>query len=185
MKCANVIPASLGIAAIVLSASGGCATTPKAKDQPMFLSDARATTTWLESNVKGLHEQIASSAGYTVFPDVLRYGAGFGGGEFGHGMVAGPDGRQVGWSAVNVGSCGLQAGVQGFKMLIVFQDKAALEKFKANQLSGSAAGVVVAGDSVVNSTARFENGVAVYQGANVGLMAGVNVGLELIRFEPI
>lgn len=185
MKFVKLLPARILIAMVVLCGLSGCATAPKVKDRPMFLSDARATVNWFEQNVPGLQAQIANSAGYTVFPNLFQYATGFGGGKFGRGMVAGADGRQIGWSAINTGTLGLQAGLQGFKMLIVFRDEATLEKFKADKLSGSVTGVAVVTDVGGSGTAQFENGVAVYQGANMGLMAGVNVGLDLIRFEPI
>ena len=151
----------------------------------MFLSNARETVVWFEDNVRGLREQIRNSAGYIVFPSTLQYGTGFGGGKFGRGMVAAANGTQIGWSGINTGSLGLQAGIQGFKMLVVFQNDATPNKFKANRLSGAANGVAVLADVGGSGAVPFENGVAVYQGANVGLMVGVNVGLDLVRFETL
>ena len=36
-----------------------------------------------------------------------------------------------------------------------------------------------------SGTAPFQHGVALYQGANKGLMAGVNIGLDYMRYEPL
>ena len=52
-------------------------------------------------------------------------------------------------------------------------------------LTGSVSGVAVAGQSGSSGTAPFKDGVAAYQGANEGLMAGVNVGLNYIRYQPL
>ena len=60
-----------------------------------------------------------------------------GGGTAGRGALYTPDGRQIGWAAINIGSVGLQAGVQGFRMLMVLEDETALQHFKANLLTGS------------------------------------------------
>ena len=109
----------------------------------------------------------------------------FGGGQYGRAMVNRPNGEQIGWGALNTGSFGLQAGVRGFKMLVVIQDEATMEKFKANKLSGSVSGVVVVAQEGTSTVGRFENGVAVYQGASSGLMAGVNVALDYLRYKPL
>ena len=72
-----------------------------------------------------------------------------------------------------------------FKMLLVFQDETTLERFRQERLTGSVSGVAVAGEAEKSREAPFENGVAIYQGASMGLMAGVNVGLDYLRFEPL
>ena len=178
-------PIASAIALGLLYGLAGCAAAPSVRGRPVFLSHAQETVVWFEENVRGLREQIRHSAGYTVFPNMLQYGTGLGGGKFGRGMVATADGTQIGWSAINTSSLGLQAGIQDFKMLVVFQNDATLTKFKANRLSGASNGVAILADVGGSRTAPFENGVAIYQGANVGLMAGVNVGLDLIRFETV
>ena len=176
---------SLILIATALSAASGCSIAPKMKDRASFLADSREAVTWFEDNVCGLKEQIATSAGYTVFPDVLQWGIMIGGGHYGRGMVAESDGKQVGWSAAHNGSLGLQVGVHGYKMLIVFEDDVTFDKFKKDKLSGSVAGVAVLADLGGSAKAPFENGVAVYHGANLGVMAGVNVGLDLVSFRPL
>lgn len=164
---------------------GACSTAPKSENQEMFIDEARAATRWFERQVPGLKEQINNSAGYLIYPSVGQWGIVFGGGQYGRAMVNKPNGTQIGWGALNTGSFGLQAGVRGFKMLVVIQDEATMNKFKANQLSGSVSGVVVVAQEGTSAVGRFENGVAVYQGASSGLMAGVNVALDYLRFKPL
>lgn len=133
----------------------------------------------------GLRKQINESAGYVIYPAVGQWGIIFGGGQYGRGMVNKPNGTQIGWGALNTASFGLQAGVRGFKMLVVFEDQATLDRFRENRLTGSVSGVLVAAESGQSATAKFENGVAVYQGASTGLMAGVNIGLDYMRFKEL
>ena len=45
--------------------------------------------------------------------------------------------------------------------------------------------LAVAGEAGASASQSFENGLAVYQGANTGLMAGVNVGLDRLRYEKL
>ena len=176
------------LAAAALSATvlvSGCSTAPKTSDQSAFIAEANAAKQYFLSHVPGLRQQIANSAGYVVYPSVGQWGIIFGGGKFGRGTVNLPGGTQVGWGAINVASVGLQAGVQGFKMLVVFQDKYTLEQFQQNKLTGSAGGVIVVGETGDAGTASFTNGVAVYQGAQTGLMAGVNIALDYMRYKPL
>ena len=173
------------VCCIAVVGLAGCATVTKESDQPAFMHDARSATSWFESKVPGLHAQIENSAGYIIYPSVKQWGMLFGGGRFGRGLVARPDGSQIGWGAINTGSLGLQAGVQGFKMLVVFKDQATLDKFIGNRLTGGVSGVIVVADDGTSGTATFYQGVAIYQGANVGLMAGVNVGLDFMRYQEM
>ena len=169
---------------VALLAAVGCSTVPKAEDRGTFLREAGAATHWFERNVYGLRSQMNSSAAYIVFPSVGQWGIIFTGGKFGRGTLNRPDGTQIGWAAVNTGSLGLQAGVQGFKMLVVLEDDATLSAFMENRLTGGVSGIVVVGEGGGSAQAPFENGVAIYQGANTGLMAGVNVGLDYMRHKP-
>jgi lipid-binding SYLF domain-containing protein len=172
------------VVAVVLAAMfSGCATAPDEVDRDTFLVRAKSTTQWFKDNVAGLEGQIAGSAGYIIFPDVAQWGILIGGGSWGRGAVFRASGEQIGWSAINRGSVGLQAGVQGFRMLIVLQNESVLSEFKANKWTGSVNATAVAAEAGTAGKASFTNGVAVYQGAQTGLMAGVNVGLERIRFE--
>ena len=167
------------------AALSGCSTAPKAKDQAGFLDKAKSTTEWFQASVPGLSKQIDQSAGFVIFPDVAKWGILYGGGTFGRGALCAADGTQIGWAALNTGSIGLQAGIEGFRMLMVIQDKATLTKFKANQLSGSVSATIVAVDKGASGSAPFQNGLAVYEGANKGLMAGMNIGLDFVRYQPM
>jgi len=160
-----------------------CSTAPKEEDKGAFVADARAATSYFTNNVPGLREQIANSGGYVVYPAVGQYGILIGGGRFGRGLTCMPDGTQDGWGYLNTASLGLQAGVQGFKMLVVFEDESVMQKFKENKLTGSANAVAVAAEAGGSGTGSFTNGVVVYQGANTGLMAGVNVALDYLRYQ--
>lgn len=166
-------------------AFSGCSTSPKGSDQAAFKDEAAAAERWFTANVPGLRNQLNGAAGYVVFPSVGQWGIVFGGGQFGRGTVKDSSGTQIGWGAVNTGSMGLQAGVRGFKMLVVFQDQATLNQFKQNKLSGKVGAVVVVSDVGTSATAPFSNGVAIYEGASSGLMGGVNIGLEYMRYKPM
>ena len=178
------------VAAVILATlagtvSTGCSTAPKSEDRASVISRSQSTTTWFKSNVNGLTSQIKNSAGYIVLPDVGQWGALIGGGTFGRGVLYKPDGTQIGWASINAASVGLQAGVQGFRMLIVIENQDELRNFMVGKWNGQAGAVAVLGDGGGSGAAPFQNGIAIYQGANSGLMAGVSVGLNNIRYESL
>jgi lipid-binding SYLF domain-containing protein len=96
-----------------------------------------------------------------------------------------PDGTQIGWAAENQFNVGLQAGGQGKKILLVFANADTLEQFKQGLLTGKVEGMAVAADKGATGTDSFHNGVAVYVGAQKGLMAGGMVGMENFRYRAL
>jgi len=170
---------------LLLSVLGGCKTVPDELDRTEFLARVDSTTEWFKGEVTGLDSQIADSAGYIIFPDIAQWGMLITGGTWGRGALMTPEGEQIGWSAINELSAGLQAGVRGLRMLLVLENEVVLNKFKANKWTGSAAAVAVVGEAGGSGQAPFSNGVAAYEAASSGLMAGVNVGLEYVRYVPL
>jgi len=162
-----------------------CSTAPRSGQEESYMARAVETTAWFEQNVRGLSNQLNRSAGYIVFPDVARWGILLSGGTFGRGALCRADGTQIGWAAINNASIGLQAGVIGFRMLIVLENETVLERFQSGTLTGSAAGVLVVAETGGTAAVPFANGTAVYQGAQRGLMGGVNIGFDFIRFAPL
>lgn len=163
----------------------GCAVAPHEFDRPSFQQSAHASTAWFRRAIDGLPNQIAASGGYVVFPDLIQWGMLFSGGTYGRGAVCSPDGSQVGWAALSTGSLGLQAGLQGFRMLVIFENDGVMKKFQSNQLLCSVNGVAIVAENGGSGRMPFHNGVAVYEGANEGLMAGINIGLNLLRYEAL
>jgi lipid-binding SYLF domain-containing protein len=162
-----------------------CSVAPKQDDRASFVMEAREGLTFFERHVSGLRGQISSSAGYAVFPGAGQWGIIFTGGSFGRGAVFTAGGRQVGWAAENQFNVGLQAGGQGKKILIVFEDEATLDKFKQGLLTGKVEGMAVAGDKGTTGTSSFQNGLAVYVGAEEGLMAGGMIGMEKFQYRAL
>ena len=103
----------------------------------------------------------------------------------GRGVVYDSNNRQVGWAYINMVSAGLQVGVQGYKMLVVFEDPATMRRFQQNKLTGNVGVTIVAVKAGGAGAASFTDGVAIYEGDQAGLMAGVSVGLDYMRFEAV
>ncbi len=174
----------LAIGAAVL-ASVGCSTSPPASDVQALTYRAGYTQRWFEDRVIGLDRQLERSAGYISFPSIGQFGVIIAGGKFGRGLVYDPAGEQIGWAYINTASAGLQLGAQDFKMLVVFEDPATLRRFQQDKLTGNVSAVAVVGEAGSSGAASFTDGVAIYQGDSAGLMAGVSIGLDLMRYEPM
>ena len=173
---------ALSVPAAILSA---CNVAPKQDDRASFVMEAREGLGYFERHVSGLRGQIGQSAGYAVFPGAGQWGIIFTGGSFGRGAVFAADGTQIGWAAENQFNVGLQAGGQGKKILIVFQDQSTLDLFKQGLLTGKVEGMAVAGDKGTTGTSSFQNGLAVYVGAESGLMAGGMIGMEKFQYRAL
>jgi lipid-binding SYLF domain-containing protein len=145
----------------------------------------------------------AKSYGYAVFPDIGK--AGFiVGGEHGDGHVF-EHGRLVGTASLTQVSVGAQAGAKEYTEIIFFHNKEDFEKFRGGdfQVAGSVEATAItlnasaSAGTTTSSTAAsttkdnaatgggFNNGVAVFVITKGGLMAGIAVGGQKIKFEPM
>jgi len=158
---------------------------PKTNDRESFVVEAREGLKYFQKQVPNLDAQIQKSAGYAVFPGAGQWGIIFTGGSFGRGAVFTPGGKQVGWAAINNFNLGLQIGGQGKQILIVFANVDMLNQFEQGLITGKVEGTAVAGEKGVTGTAPFQNGLAVYVGAEMGLMAGGMIGMENFRFRAL
>ena len=173
------------LVASVVCLSPGCSTAPKQRDQAKVVADSRSATRWFRNNVRGLSAQLDNSAGYVSYPGIGRYGLLITGGKMGRGVVYDSNHRQVGWAYINVVSAGLQVGVQGYKMLVVFEDPATMRRFQQNKLTGNVGVTIVALTAGGAGAASFTDGVVIYEGDQAGLMAGVSVGLDYMRYQAV
>jgi len=85
-------------------------------------------------------------------------------------------GRHIGYSDLTEGSVGLQAGGQSFSELFVFENKAALDRFKAGQFGFAADASAVVMQTGVATNATFVDGVAVVVNPIGGAMLEAAIG---------
>ena len=80
------------------------------------------------------------------------------------------------------GSVGFQAGGQTYSELVVFENKAALERFKQNKVDfGANASAIIAKTGAAANT-RFVDGVAVFVRPTAGAMAEAAVGGQRMTY---
>jgi lipid-binding SYLF domain-containing protein len=161
----------------------GCSTAPPTPEAKEALSRSAASERqeWnrLDPNFETFVRQ---SHGFALFPQVTKGGAGIGG-AYGRGVVY-EGGQHVGYADITQGSVGLQLGGQTYSELIVFENKASLDKFKQNQLDFGATASAIIAKTGAATNARFVDGIAVFVRPIVGAMAEASLGGQRTRYAP-
>jgi len=128
----------------------------------------------------GIEDLAKRSEGYAFFPEITKGGLVVGGG-YGRGIVY-EHNEQIGFADVTQGSLGLQAGGQTYSELIVFENRAALDRFKNRQLEfGANTSAIIARTGAARNV-RFVDGVAVFVRPVVGAMAEASVGGQRVTY---
>ena len=122
-----------------------------------------------------------NSYGYAIFPVVTKGGAGIGAAH-GKDAVVYEQGRVVGFAELTQVTLGAQLGGQDFREIVFFQDKAALDLFKRNELQFSANASAVAASSGSAASADYASGVAVFTLPIGGLMFEASIGGQKFAF---
>ena len=160
----------------------GCATAPTSQaDRQALSTEATASLQQMRAEDPGLGELVRRSYGYALFPKVTKGGLGVGG-AYGRGVVY-ERGRQVGYSDVSQASVGLQAGGQSFSELLVFENKATMDRFKAGQFGFAADASAVVLKSGAATNANFVDGVAVVVQPIGGAMLEAAIGGQQFTYQ--
>jgi lipid-binding SYLF domain-containing protein len=174
---ATVTVAGMFLASL-LTGCGTAPTTPAAKDE----LTQRAVAEKAEWNKidPGIEALAKKSEGYAFFPEVTKGGLGVGGAH-GRGVVF-QQNQPIGYAELTEGSVGLQAGGQTYSELIVFENKAAMERFKNNQFKfGANASAILARTGAAANT-RFVEGVAVFVRPVAGAMAEAAIAGQRVTY---
>jgi len=171
----------LTIVALAFSISAAAGMAHAATDSQL-VADAQRTIATYQKTDPGLRSFFERSAGYVVFPSVLKGGIGIGGA---HGSgVAFESGRAIGRASLSQVSVGAQLGGQEYSEVIFFETPQALADFKKSQFNFSAQATAVALKSGAAANAKFKEGVAVFTIAKGGLMFEASLGGQKFKFEP-
>ena len=174
-----------GLALVVTVLAGllnSCATAPASREDKAALV-AEATSRWQQMRTADptLDALVKRGYGYALFPDVGKAGLGVGG-AYGRGVVY-ERGQHIGYADLTQGTVGVQVGGQSFSELLVFEDKAALERFKAGKLGFAAGASAVVLKSGVATNPNFVDGVAVIVQPVGGVMAEAAIGGQQFTYQ--
>ena len=161
----------------------GCKTVPKTEEKRERLdANVQATLDSMRREDPSFGQFLDRAYGYAVYPTVGKGGL-IVGGSFGRGEVF-EQGRFIGYSDITQATVGAQIGGQSYSQVVVFEDKAALDKFTQSAYAFTAQVTAVAIKSGAAANARFRDGVAVFTYIKGGLMAEASAGGQRFRFVP-
>jgi lipid-binding SYLF domain-containing protein len=160
----------------------GCTTTPPTEEKRENLLDkSQVALNEMKQADSSLNDFLNKSYGYAFFPTAGKGGLIIGG-AYGRGVVY-EQGNFIGYSDITQATVGAQAGGQSFSELIVFENKAALDRFTNGKFTFAANASAVALKSGAAASARYTDGVAIFVKPIAGLMAEASVGGQQFTFS--
>lgn len=165
-----------------LLALAACATAPASAEGKADLQRSAAETlSQAQKNDPSLRDVIRKSAGYAVFPSIGKGAIGIGG-AYGKGALY-QSGALAGYCDVTQGSIGFALGGQAYSEILVFEDTAAVQRFKNGNFRFDAQATAVALKSGAGANARFANGIAVFTMDEAGLMYEASIGGQKFSYQ--
>ena len=173
----------LALAVTVLAGLlGSCATAPATReDKTALVAAATSRLQQMRTVDPALEVLLQKGYGYAMFPNVDKGGLGVGG-AYGRGVVY-ERGQPIGYSALTQGTVGAQAGGQSSSELLVFETKAALDRFTAGQFGFTADASAVVLTSGAATQANFVDGVAVVVQPLSGVMIEAAIGGQQFTYQ--
>ncbi|MBC7949583.1 MAG: hypothetical protein H7Y42_16980 [Chitinophagaceae bacterium] len=148
-------------------------TAQNSKDNKIIEDSKEAKAEFIRTD--GLMQNLFDNAyGYVIFPNVGKGAIGVGGAA-GNGIVF-EGGNMVGKAKMKQVSIGFQLGGQAYREVIFFEDKAALDRFKENNLEFAAQASAVAVTSGASTNVKYREGVMVFTQQKGGLMYEASIG---------
>lgn len=139
---------------------------------------ARTTLDQLIGSNESARELYDRAAYFAVF-DSTKVGA-LVTGAGGSGVAVDSGSNECVYMHMGAGGLGLGAGVQKYKIVFLFEDEEAFDRFVDGRWDGGASAQAVAGKASVEGTSNFVDGLAVYQLTDKGLIAQAD--LTMMRF---
>jgi len=170
----------LGWVALLLALCA--AAVARAATDAEAIKEAEQTVAAFKRADPGIEKFFDRSAGYAVFSNVGKGAAGIGGAH--GGGVLFEHGRPIGKVTLNQVTVGFQFGGQSYSEIIFFETPKSLADFKAGNFELSAQASAVALKTGASSTAKYQNGVAIFTATKGGLMYEASVGGQKFGFEP-
>ena len=169
------------MACVVKGTVINCTAQASPEDTAALVTEATARLQQMQTEDPALGALLQKGSGYALFPNVGKAGLVVGG-AYGRGVVY-EGGQHSGYSTLKQGSVGIQAGVQNFSELLVFETPAALERFKAGQFGLAADASAVVLKSGVATDINFVNGVAVVVHPISGVMVEAAIGGQEFTYQ--
>jgi lipid-binding SYLF domain-containing protein len=156
----------------------------KAQDDKdkLFADSKKAKATFIKTDAS-MANLFGKSYGYVIFPNIGK-GAFIVGGSGGQGAVYEKE-KAIGTAKVGQVTVGAQVGGQAYREAIFFENKGALDRFKANKLEFSGQVSAVAAKSGASANAKYADGVAVFTQEISGLMLEAAIGGQKFTYKSL
>ena len=169
------------LAAAVMTA--GCSTAPESSaDKADLQARAASAVARAKQTDPTIAQRIRAAAGHAVFPRIGKGAAGVGG-AYGKGILYEKE-ELVGYCDMVQATVGAQLGGKTYTEILVFENVAALDHFKAGTFALDAQATAVAVDAGAAANATFAQGVAVFTMGDAGLMFEAAIGGQKFSYEP-
>jgi lipid-binding SYLF domain-containing protein len=175
---------SLGTAVICLGVATGCATAPTSTEGKAALGrDVASALARAKVRDPSLQAFLDKAHGYAVLPAVAKGAIGVGG-AYGKGEVF-ERGARIGYCDLSQATIGVALGGQTYTEIIVFENKAALDDFKAGNVKFAGQATAVGLKAGSGANAQYGNGVHVLTVDEQGLMLEASIGGQTFTFQPL
>ena len=179
MNWANRVTRSAFATVLVLGMIG--ASPLRADDRSTLSQQVNEAVALFAKADPSVPSEMRAAAGYALFPGVGKGGIGLGGAR-GTGQVFG-NGKVLGKTTLTQVTIGFQLGGQKYAELILFENKAALDRFVGGAFTMAAQTSAVVAKSGAAANAKYANGVKVVTIAIGGLMYEASVGGQKFSVE--
>jgi lipid-binding SYLF domain-containing protein len=144
--------------------------------------ESKATVRRMTEEDPGLRPLLEKAHAYAVFPSVGKATAVLGG-AYGKGEVFQGD-QLVGYAGLAQLTLGVQIGGQTFSEIVLFQDKAAFDRFKAGRTAFAANASAVLVKAGAAATSNYDTGAMVFVSSEGGMMLEAAIGAQKFVFKP-
>lgn len=150
------------------------------KDAELVDETGKALKRLVEDNPE-MKGHFNSAYGFVIFPVITKGGLVVGGAG-GKGLTF-ENKSVIGMAKLAQATIGAQVGGQQYMEVIFFEDKAALDRFKAGKLKFSGQVSAVALEKGTSVDLDYQDGVSVFTKAKGGLMAEASLGGQKFTYE--
>jgi lipid-binding SYLF domain-containing protein len=147
------------------------------------VADAKAAKADFVRSDGQMSSLFSNAYGYAVFPNVGKGAIGIGGAA-GNGAVY-EGGKLIGMAKLTQVSIGFQWGGQAYREVIFFENKEAMDRFKADKVELSAQASAVAATAGASANAKYSDGVMIFTQTKGGLMYEASVGGQKFNFRSL
>lgn len=172
------------LAAVLILVASGCSTVPEtSQDRTALNHDSLSAYNSMRSKDPTLATFLSNAYGYVIFPSITKGAAGIGG-AYGNGEVF-EQGTRIGYADITQYTIGLALGGETYSEMIIFEDKNALDIFKAGRFTFAANCSAVAVNAGVGSTLKYQNGVVAVVQTREGFMGEASIGGQSFSYKSL